>query len=122
MLDVASISHSGAIASIKPAILKEAVCFLLVTQILLPQIGDFIRAPPHSSYTSKERRRHADGGGWVLASGERALRTSAFRVRDAQRGGFYSSCTHLTRFSFAFRNALDRILLKGVGRQFLPIR
>ena len=79
MLDVASISHSGAIASIKPAILKEAVCFLLVTQILLPQIGDFIRAPPHSSYTSKERRRHADGDSWI-GSGEQAMRTSAFRV------------------------------------------
>ena len=32
-------SHSNAIASIKPTILKEAVCFLLVTGI-----EDFIRA------------------------------------------------------------------------------
>ena len=31
------------------------------------------------------------------------MRTSAFRVRYAQRGGFYSSCTHRTRFSLAFR-------------------
>ena len=90
---MASISHSGAIASIKPAMLKEAVCFLFVTQILLTQIGDFISAPPHSSCISMERRRRADGGGWVLASGERAMRTSAFRVRYAQRGGFYSLCT-----------------------------
>jgi hypothetical protein len=28
VLAAASISHSGAIASIKPAMLKEAVCFL----------------------------------------------------------------------------------------------
>ena len=28
-------------------------------------------------------------------------------VRYAQRGGFYSLCTRLTRFSFAFRNASD---------------
>ena len=28
-------------------------------------------------------------------------------IRYAQRGEFYSSCTHLTRFSFAFRNASD---------------
>jgi hypothetical protein len=38
-LAVASISHSGAIASIRFTILKEAVCFLLVTEI-----GNFIRA------------------------------------------------------------------------------
>jgi len=84
-LAVASISHSGAIASIKPAILKEAVCFLLVTQMLVTQIGNFSAQPPESSYISKERGRRADGGGWVLASGDRAMPTSAFRVRYAQR-------------------------------------
>src|ERR1700722_12906224 len=33
VLAAASNSHSGAIVSIKPAMLKEAVCFLLVTEI-----------------------------------------------------------------------------------------
>lgn len=39
VLPEASISHSGAIASIKPTSLKEAVCFLFVTET-----GDFISA------------------------------------------------------------------------------
>jgi hypothetical protein len=42
----------------------------------------------------------------VLASGDRAMRTSAFRF-GTPNGGFYSLCTHLTRLSFAFRNASD---------------
>ena len=99
MLAAASNNHSGRIASNKLAILKEAVCFRFVTQILLTQIGEFISAPPHSSCMSKERRRHADGGGWVLASGERAVRTSAFRVRTAQRPEFYSVRVNLAAFS-----------------------
>ena len=105
MLAAASISHSGAIASIKPAILKEAVCFLLVAQILLTQIGDFISAPPHSSYISKERRRRADGGGWVLASGDRAMRTSAFRgsVRPTGRILVFVDAPHPVFFRFAKR-------------------
>jgi hypothetical protein len=36
----------------------------------------------------------------VLVSGERALRTSALRVRYAQRGGFYSSRVNLAAFLF----------------------
>jgi hypothetical protein len=43
VLAAASISHSGAIASIKPAMLKEALCFLLVTQI-----GEFMAQPQRS--------------------------------------------------------------------------
>jgi hypothetical protein len=35
VLAAARISHSGAMASIKLTILKEAVCFLLVMEILL---------------------------------------------------------------------------------------
>src|SRR5882672_789465 len=44
VLAAASISHSGAIARIKLTILKEAVCFLLVTQS-----GNFIAQPPEIS-------------------------------------------------------------------------
>jgi hypothetical protein len=43
VLAVASISNSGTIASIKPAMLKEASCFLLVVQT-----EDFMAEPPDS--------------------------------------------------------------------------
>jgi hypothetical protein len=80
--------------------LKEAVCFLFVTQILLTQIGDFITAPPHSSYMSKERRRH---GRWRrLGSGLGGMSLADVGVpgSDAQRAGFYSSRVNRTAFLF----------------------
>ena len=59
---------------------KKAVCFLLVTEILVTQIGEFISAPPHSSYLSKERRRRADGGVgfWPRGNEQCGCRRSGF--------------------------------------------
>jgi hypothetical protein len=94
VLAVASISHSGAIASIRLTILKEVVCFLGT------EIGDFIRAASRNflQWEGSGGAAEENGGDWLLASRKRAMRTSAFRVRYAQREKYYSSRVNLAAF------------------------
>lgn len=56
--------------------------------------------------------------------GKRAMRTSAFRVRHAQRGGFYSSRVNLAAFLFfRLRSIRDSVAaLRRVVSGWSPIR